>query len=244
MSNTSLLLMLAGVLALGASASGRGSLPVYKCPKVAVAPVIDGKLDDACWKSAPAVTFVIAQTGEPATKDTKARMCWDDEHLYIAYECTDTDIRGTMTQHDEWIFREEVVEAFINPTRDLRNYFEVNISPRNVIFDAKIDNPDGIGDRSSITYDWTCEGLKSAVCVDGTIEDGSDVDRGWTVEVAIPFAAFERKTPKPEERWRMNLYRIDRSPEPVEFQAWSPTLFKPVRFHVPGRFGTLMFCES
>ena len=133
MSNTSALLVVAGILALGVSAVGQGALPVYKCPKIGVAPVIDGKLDDACWKTARAVTFVLAQTGEPATKDTKARMCWDNEHLYIAYECADTNIFGTMTNHDDWIFREDVAEAFINPTRDLRNYFEVNISPRNVI---------------------------------------------------------------------------------------------------------------
>ena len=242
MSNVSVLLTLAGVLAIGASAVGGGALPVYKALKTGVAPVVDGKLDDECWKTAQVVTFVMATTGEPATKDTKARMCWDDEHLYIAYECADTDIRGTMTKHDEWIFQQEVVEAFINPSRDLRHYFEINLSPRNVTFDARIDNPDGIGGNSNIEYDWTCVGLKSAVVVDGTIEDSSDVDRGWTCEAAIPFTALDRTTPKPGERWRMNLYRIDREPEPVEFQAWSPPLFKPVRFHVPNRFGTLMFC--
>jgi hypothetical protein len=42
----------------------------------------------------------------------------------------------------------------------------------------------------------------------------------------------------------VNLYRIDLSPEPVEFQSWSPTLVTPANFHVPERFGTITFVDA
>jgi hypothetical protein len=224
--------------------SGEGSPPVYNCPKVAVPPVIDGKLDDDAWKRAPEVTFVLCTTGEPITKSTRARMCWDNECLYIAYECADTDIWGTMTKRDDPVFQEEVVEAFIDPDCDLRYYYEFNVSPRNVIFDAFISNPDGMNPDDKTQFGWNCDGVRSAVVVDGTLDDRTDTDRGWTCELAIPFAGLERKTPKPGERWRANLYRIDLTPKPAEFQAWSPTLCTPPRFHVPSRFGTIFFSAA
>ena len=233
-------LAIAGVAALSSQAVAGPGPPVYTCPKVDCAPKIDGKLDDPAWKLAPEVTFVLAATGEAATKHTTARMCWDDECLYIAYDCADTDIFATMTKRDDWIWREEVVEAFVCPDCDLRHYFEINLSPLNTVFDAHIVN-EGTGPSTGTQYAWTCEGLRTAVVVDGTIEDRTDTDRGWTAEYAIPFAALKRSTPKPGERWRLNLYRIDLYPEPKEFQAWSPTLVTPPAFHIPKRFGTVFF---
>lgn len=234
------LLALAGLAALGAQAAAEPRPPVYSCPKVDCAPTIDGKLDDAAWKLAPPVTLVMSCTGEPATKQTTARMCWDDKHLYIGFDCVDTDIFATLMNHDDPIYREEVVEAFINPSCDLTHYYEINVSPRNVVFDAHIVNP-GTGPSDETDFGWTCEGLRTAVAVDGTIDDRTDVDRGWSAEYAIPFAALKRNAPKPGERWRVNLYRIDLYPEPKEFQAWSPTLTPKPAFHVPTRFGTVFF---
>lgn len=237
------ILVLTAVLALAAGANAEPRQPVYHCPKVACAPVIDGKLDDAAWKLAPEVTFVMSCTAEPATKRTTARMCWDDECLYIGFDSVDTDIFATMTNHDDPIYREEVVEAFINPNCDLMHYYEINLNPRNVIFDAYIVNT-GTGPGDGTDFGWTCEGLRTAVCVDGTLDNRADTDRGWTAEYAIPFAALKRGTPKPGERWRVNLYRIDLEPEPREFQAWSPTLTPKPAFHIPRRFGTLFFTAA
>lgn len=218
------------------------ALPVYICPKVAVPPAIDGKLDDGAWTHAPVVTFVRSQDGKPATKLTKAWMCWDDENLYISFDCVDSDVWGTLTKRDDPIYGQEVVEFFLAPSCDLQRYYEFEVSPRNVIFDAIIVNTTGRAPDSSKTdVAWTCKDLRTAVIVDGTLDNRNDVDRGWTAEVAIPFASLDRAAPKPGERWRANLYRIDLSPPPIEFQAWSPTLIDPANFHVPARFGTVLF---
>ena len=233
-----LAIAIAAAFGVGANAAPRPS--VYSCSKVDCPPVVDGKLDDPAWKIAPEMTLVMSCTGEPATKRTTARMCWDDDCLYIGFDCVDTDILATMTNRDDWIWREEVVEAFICPSCNLTQYYEINLSPLNTLFDAYIVN-DGTGPGEGTDFGWNCEGIRTAVCVDGTVQDRTDVDRGWSAEYAIPFAGLKRSTPKPGERWRLNLYRIDLVPEPKEFQAWSPTLTEKPAFHIPERFGTVFF---
>ena len=219
------------------------ALPVYRCPKVSKAPVVDGKLDDDAWKIAPEIKLVLSQNGEPATKRTIARMCWDDVNLYISFECDDEDIWSDYTERDDHIFNQEVIEAFLSPQCSLMHYYEINLSPRNVIFDASIFNPVNGQPQPPTDFGWNCEGIRSAVVLDGTIDCRTDKDKGWTGELAIPFTGLGTPTPKPGERWRGNLYRIDLMPEPQEFQSWSPTLYNPPAFHIPDRFGTIFFVK-
>ncbi len=217
---------------------------VIRCFKVKTPPVVDGRLDDEVWAGCPEVTLVDTQTGESVNWATKARMCWDDSCLYVAFDSIDQDIWGTMTGHNDPIYDEEVVEIFLEPDNEPTRYFEIEVSPRNVIFEAEIVNTNGLRpnvDRSN--YTWRCEGMRTAVIVDGTLDDRTDTDRGWTVEMALPFAPMH-KTPQPGERWRANLYRIDRGKDGDEYQAWSPTLAVPASFHVPAEFGEIEFLDQ
>lgn len=65
----------------------------------------------------------------------------------------------------------------------------------------------------------------------------------WNVEIAIPFSEFitaENIPKKRGERWRVNLYRIDRPKDGRdEYTAWSPT--GEMNFHLPEKFGELIF---
>jgi hypothetical protein len=224
--------------------SEASELSIYRCPKVSTPPRIDGRLDDQAWKHAPVVELVDTVTGRPAVKPTRARMCWDDRNLYVAFDCVDQDIRATFTKRDDLVFEEEVVEVFLDPDGNPGRYFEIEVSPRNVIFDATIVNIDGSTPDKASDFGWNCAGLRTAVVVDGTLDNLTDTDRGWTAEFAIPFRSLRRCAPKPGEQWRGNLYRIDRFPPPFELQAWSPTLHDPARFHVPKRFGTILFAPT
>lgn len=216
-------------------------LSIYLCPKVSAPPVIDGRLDDAAWQSGPLVALVDAVTGKAARNKTSARMCWDDSNLYVSFRCDDTDIWGTFTKRDQKVYLEEVVEVFAAPQRNLKRYFEVNVSPLNVVFDSIVYDPVDGRLGSGTSGAWNIEGVRTAVVVDGTLDNRADRDNGWTAEFAIPFAGLETHTPKPGERWRLNLYRIDLNPQPAEFLAWSPTYHVPAAFHIPERFGTVFF---
>ncbi len=63
--------------------------------------------------------------------------------------------------------------------------------------------------------DWDFPGLNSAVHIDGTLNDNSDIDNGWTVELAFPWKGMKtlaggRSLP-PQDRdiWRMDFSRFE-----------------------------------
>ncbi len=224
-----------------------GRVPIYECCKVPRGSIrIDGDLSDQGWQAAPLVgDFILPDGSGPATRQTRARICWDDEYLYISFDCDDPDIWGTLLDRDDMIWEEEVVEAFIDPDSDLVWYYEFQMSPHGVMTDLIVHNPTGL--RKDLVPDrsWDCEGWLTAVNVDGTLDNRGDVDTGWTVEWGIPFASIPgapNTPPKDGDTWRVNLYRIDLTPEP-EFSCWSPTLEEPPNFHVPALFGTVVFRE-
>lgn len=242
-------------------------LPVYRCRHVERPILLDGNVHKTVWRDARA-EWLVPTTGKmpqpehlsveqdadsffaharfaPGTlyQPTSLRARWSNTHLYLAYECADRDIWGTYTQRDDPLYDEEVVEAFLSPTADVRHYYEFEVSPRNVLFDAKVHSPDKRRATMTVDKKWDCPGIASAVRIQGSLDDRHDVDNAWSVELAIPFAAFpEAGAPKRGARWRANFYRIDRA-DPPEYSAWSPTLEIPPNFHVPDRFGWLEFTD-
>jgi hypothetical protein len=220
-------------------------LPTYVCRRTPDPIAVDGRLDEPVWSRLAEIgDFRLADGSGQPQLPTELRLCWDDSHLYLAFVCVDTDIWGTYRQRDDPVWEEEVVEAFLSSGGEVTRYLEFNFSPHSVVFDAKIEIPES-GDRRAMKSDasWNCEGLESAVQVKGTLDDHSDVDDRWTVEASLPFRQIGRdgRAPRDGERWRANFYRIDRAGE-GEFSCWSPTLQH--NFHVPARFGHLVFSEE
>jgi carbonic anhydrase/acetyltransferase-like protein (isoleucine patch superfamily) len=219
-------------------------LPLYPCRRAAGPLVVDGSLDEAAWGRATPVQLLLTGGGAEPRLSTEARLCWDDRCLYVAFSCKDTDIWGSFTQRDDPLYNEEVVELFLCPTGDLRHYFELEVSPLNTLFDAKVFSPEGDRRSMLVQTEWDAPGIRTAVRVAGTLHDRTDVDLGWIAEIAIPFADLGLPgSPAAGDRWRVNLYRIERG-EVEEYSAWSPTLKIPADFHVPDRFGILEFVEE
>jgi hypothetical protein len=207
--------------------------------------VIDGSLDDAGWVGVPKLSpLVLSNGGGAPVQATELRACWDDRNLYVSFACKDTDIWANYENRDDPLYDEEVVELFLCPTGDLRHYFELEVSPANVLFDAKVFSPDG--DRSLMLVDreWNGMGIRSAVRVSGTLNDRTSPDLGWITEIAVPFKDLGLDgPPAPGTVWRANFYRIERG-EVTEFTAWSPTYKEPADFHVPACFGELVFVDD
>jgi hypothetical protein len=212
---------------------------VYGCPLVDAAPVIDGKLDDAAWRIAPPLTLVSTFSGLPVPRTTVARMCWDRANLYVAFECAGPEIWGTVTERDGPIYLQDAAEIFLEPKCYSKDYFELDISPKNVVFDGRFDRGAGMPLGSQAATDWSCEGWKTAT----GIIDRPHANKEWTAEMAIPFASLGRMAPQFGERWRANLYRVSSRPRPWEYQAWSPTYTRGQAFHIPSRFGMIVFSE-
>jgi len=220
----------------------RGSLPRYECRQAAGGIVIDGSLDDDGWAGVAALSPLVHSNGDGLPiHATEVRVCWDETSLYASFACKDADIWANFEHRDDPLYDEEVVELFLCPTGDLRHYFEIEVSPANVIFDAKVFNPEG--DRATMLVDreWNAAGLRTGVRVSGTLNDRTSPDLGWIVEVAVPFADLGLAgPPEPGTVWRANFFRIERGAE-TELTAWSPTYKDPADFHVPACFGELVF---
>jgi hypothetical protein len=205
-----LLLILSPVVA----GAGSASLKHYRCVKATGPIVIDGRLDEFDWGIAERVgQFTRILYTYPEIKyHTEASLLWDDHALYVAFSCRDQEIWATMTTQDSSLWNEEVVEVFIDPDGDGRDYYELEVNPLNVVVDLKIFTlkPEWKSDVPG----FDTKNLKTAVKVYGTVNDPADRDTGWTVEMAIPWEGFEEipggTKPKPGDQWRLNLYRIER----------------------------------
>ena len=178
-----------------------------------------------------------ATDGKAPRLTTSVAAWYNETFLSVLFSAADDHVFATHMEHDAPLYEQDVVEVFLAPER-LADYYEIEVSPRTTIFDARIHSPDGVRATMTVDRDWNCEGLFAAVRQ--LTEPGGAI----TIDtlIRIPFAALGRATPKAGEKWRGNFFRIDRHPEKGdEFSAWQPTLRTPADFHVTGAFGGVRF---
>lgn len=218
----------------------RTEIPTLRPPRASAAPVIDGRLDDAAWSTAARTErFVDTMSGAHAEPEVTARMTWDDDALFVAFEVADPLLRCTFEGHDAHLWEQDAVELMIDPDGDGQRYGELQVSPTNLVFDTWFDArrvPQPFGHAG-----WSSE-LRSAVATEGTPND-DEADGGWTAEIAIPWSALEplgvRGAPARGSEWRVALYVLDARERGQLGVGWSPPLVGD--FHVPDRFGRVAF---
>ena len=190
------------------------------------------------WDDVPVLPpFVLADGTGLARQQTVARVCYDLQALYVRFDCDDRDIWGTYTQRDEPIYDEEVVEVFVGPGEaDPIHYYEFEVSPNGVLFDAEIYNPSSERADIVIAPDWNCEGIRWQA-------GRNDAERHWWAIMVIPWLSVMPPGGLPA-LWRANFYRIERPRDAgPEFSCWSPTMTQPADFHKPAYFGTLVLAD-
>jgi hypothetical protein len=233
--------------ALPATAPTAPTPPVYRCVATTAPVTVDGKLDEAAWSAAEWTSDfgdVVGGPDHPAPPlRTRAKLLWDDRFLYVAAEMSETEIHAEMRERDMPLFREGAFELFLDPDDDGRDYLELEVNALSTVFDLIMDKPYRDGGKSDSAFD--VEGLKSAVHVDGTLNDDSDRDRGWTMELAIPWAALQRigvsGPPKAGARWRMEMGRAPGRPR-ARFSTWSP--HGRGDMHMPEKWGYVEFAPA
>ncbi|NND31552.1 MAG: carbohydrate-binding family 9-like protein [Saprospiraceae bacterium] len=225
--------------------------------------VLDGHLNEPIWQKvdqSPAFRDLIY--GNATRYDTRAAVVWDADYLYVAYWVEEPNLQASLTQRDAPIYQDNDVELFI-AGRDA--YYEFEINTYGTIYEvffiweeafkksgyAALPEFDrnkelvrpfhGVGYKPHprgprIGYwNWDFPGLKSAVQFQGTLNDSSDIDQGWTVELALPWSGMaelarpdQRKLPPVDgDAWRMDFSRFNqqKSPPPAQDSggwAWSP----------------------
>ncbi len=160
---------------------------------------IDGKLDEPAWRAAPWTddfTDIEGDRQPPPRFRTRAKMLWDNDYFYIAAELDEPHVWGTLTVHDSVIFHDNDFEVFCDPDGDNHNYGEFEINALNTGWDLRLTKPYKDGGKAD---DGWQTGLKTAIHVSGTLNDPRDTDRGWSIEIAIPWrnlaALYDPSTP-------------------------------------------------
>tara|TARA_B110000503_G_scaffold142504_1_gene239517 strand:- start:3006 stop:4076 length:1071 start_codon:yes stop_codon:yes gene_type:complete len=174
---------------------------------------IDGKADEAAWESTEWSSNFIDIAGVKIPEyQTIVKMLWDENHFYILAKIEDPHVWADIKQHDAIIYHNNNFEVFIDPDGDTHNYYELEINALNTVWDLFITKPYREF-NSPVLNDWHITGLKSAVYVDGTLNNDSDVDKGWTLEIAIPWSVYKTSyyqdiVPR-DKFWRVNFSRVN-----------------------------------
>ena len=110
------------------------------------------------------------------------------------------------------IFHDNDFEIFLNPTNDTHNYLEYEVNALGTEWDLFLTRP--YRDNPQVLNNWEFAGMKSAVYVDGTLNNPKDTDKSWSVEVFIPWTSvfqMDRGKEKPEigEQIRVNFSRVE-----------------------------------
>lgn len=205
---------------------------------------LDGKLDEADWKAAESsLPFVQTMTGAEGSFRAEVKVAYDAQHLYLGYQVDDDFLKCTFEAPDDHLWEQDTIEVMIDPEGDRRNYFEIQVSPTGLVFDTRYDTrrkPQPFGDVG-----WSSR-TQAKVSVDGTPNDDA-ADRGYVVEMAVPWealAAGTTKAPPPaaDTRWRMNFFVMDARAKGQRAVGWSPPLVGD--FHTLERFGEVTFPEA
>ncbi len=232
----------------------------YKTNKL----LIDGLLEEESWQQAEWTSDFVDIEGslKPAPLyNTRARLLWDNKYLYIGAEIYEPHIQAKLHQRDTVIFYDNDFEVFIDPDGDTHGYYELEINALNTVWDLLLTKP--YRDKDSRVIDaWDISGLKSAVKIYGSLNDPSDIDEKWTLEIAIPLDVLSEwgNLPMEGRQWRLNFSRVnwkttavngvyskDIDPEtgkiyPESNWVWSPQGL--INMHYPEMWGYLQFTES
>jgi len=242
---------------------------------------IDGRLDEKAWQLAPRSSrFVDILTGKPTIHDTRVALLWDEENLYVGYRVEEPFVHAKYTTNNSPIYYDNDVEMFI-AGRDA--YYEFEINGFNTTYEVffiwddayerggfaqapefqreRLVPFNGVdftnhprGGRLG-NFNWHFPGMKTAVFIDGTVNNDEDRDRGWTVEIALPWkgmAWLEKSDnralpPKDGDVWRMDFSRFNsykEAPPARDSGGWVFSRHGVWDSHIPECFPYIKFSTN
>ena len=256
------------------------AIPVYTALRVATPPSLDGKLDATCWQLAPkSPRFADLVNGSRAIHDTRAAVLWDDENLYVGFWIEEPFVTASLTERDSLIYENNDVELFV---AGQDGYYEFEINALGTIYEvffvweeayerAGYDKrpeynrqAEGVRPFNGVGFTehprgprigyWNLDfdGLRSGVFVDGTLNDNADRDRGWRVELALPWRGFEALAapdgrslpPRDGDIWRMDFSRFNQykaAPPAEDSGGWTWSPHGVWDSHIPELFAKIQF---
>jgi len=226
---------------------------LYKTHKVQSAIKIDGNMDEEDWKNAETRTldyFYFTEKGHE--QKTTYRMLWDEQNIYLFFQCEDKYLNASETKRDGAPYLDDCVEFFVTPAptvADMHFCFEMNInkSMNDIVF---VNN--FYGEEPTVVKQYNPE-VHLEVKINGTLNDNSDIDKGWNAEIAIPHNAFFGSTRlfpvQKGNKWSFIAIRKNRDKLVEKGERSAASLFpmdnliKGRDVHNPEMFGLLEFVD-
>lgn len=225
--------------------------PLFKVSKAKGPIVIDGKTNELDWSKTEARSFDYFYNVEKPTDQQKTTfsMLWDETNIYVLFKCADRYITAREKTRDGKPYFDDCAEIFLTPVPETINMhmgFEVNLykTSNDFLFISNFyKGKKGVLKAFNPNFDVE-------VTVDGTINDNTDIDKGWTMEMAIPIDLFfklDTYAPVQEgNRWTFLAVRQERN-EVEGSRRVTSTIFPldktKVDVHEPTVFGQLEFVK-
>ncbi len=210
-------------------------VPLLRAGRVRTPPTIDGLLND--WPPRPGNTakdfLLIGRRGRKgdglAERQTMAFVLRDATHLYIGFRCEEPDPAGLVTRADNMVryrqllaIGEDLVEILLDPGGEAdgpEDLYHLVVKPNGVLIAER-----GVGSDPPLgpVRPWRPDARVAIGRPDGA----------WSVELAIPLAAFGAAGEA--AYWRVNFTRT--SPRGAESSSWSGA---PRSFYDPRNLGTM-----
>jgi hypothetical protein len=203
-------------------------------------PILDGVLDDPCWKAAQPIKHFASFWEQTQRSGTTAYLVWDQDAIYYGGIMKDRELRAFGVNRNESLWNGDVFEVFFKPRRESPEYFEFQANPREAVFEVAFPA------RGKITGDYPKQpilGTQAVVKMIGTLDRPGDTDTSWTVEGRIPWSAFAIAggRPKPGKVWSFAICRYDYGPEGTEPVLMSSAPLTKMNFHHYEDYGNLRF---
>lgn len=258
-------------------------IPHYTAFRVDAPLQIDGRLDELAWQRAPrSLRFVDLISGADAIHDTHSAILWDDVNLYVGIWVEEPVVTATLTERDSLIYTDNDIEVFI---AGANAYYEFEMNAFGTVYEAFFvwesayavhgfaadpllaPNAPGCQPFNGVGFaahprgprlgfwGWDFPGLQTGVHVDGVINDPTYRDRGWTAELAFPWAGMtallagddRSLPPKAGDTWRIDCSRFNQykaAPPAQDSGGWAWGAHGIWDSHIPELFPYVHFSDQ
>jgi len=191
----------------------------YRVCRMPAAPAIDGKLADEAWRELkPVKDFGLLGRMGSSTQATRAWLAYDDEKLYVAFDCPESEKQQLNTAAKK-IWNQDAIDFALDVDGDREDFQQIIVNCKGEFEQFS----QGAGGEKTV---WQ-------------IEVGvAQYEGGWSVEVAIPWSEIGAK-PSAGMKWTGNFVRYRPYPPTDEMQTWSAMPGPAV--NEAARFGDMVF---
>lgn len=192
-------------------------------------PVVDGKLEDSCWRR-EGTRLVEAANGNMTPVDSRVWFTYDETALYVAARLAEPEMGRIVTnakKQDDAVYQDDSVELFFCPNADAESYAQIVVNPEGVVFD---------GFKENIAFYSTAKNFKiqKAIVKHAT---------GWDLEMRIPYTELGVTKFEPGSLRRINFLQNRGAPNLGQrdrgFYAFSPPFQQSN--HNTKFFGSILF---